>query len=71
MRRLFLKLMRFMLKTLPEDIKYIEAFVHAENINSRRIQSRLGLSDVGSKDGIIHMRGDYTIIREKYNTIRN
>ncbi len=67
MRGLFLKLMRFMLKTLPEDIKYIEAFVHAENTNSRRIQSRLGLAEVGSKDGIIHMCGDYTKIRKKYS----
>lgn len=66
MRGLLLKLMRFMLKTLPEDIKYIEAFVHVENVNSIHIQSRLGLAEVDSKDGIIHMRGDYTKIRSKY-----
>lgn len=67
MRGLFLKLMRFMMKTLPADIKYIEAFVHVENLNSRRIQSRLGLLEVGSQNGIIHMCGDYTKIWGKYS----
>ncbi len=67
MSGVFVKLMRFMMNTLPKDLKYIEAFAHVENVNSIRIQSRLGLSEIGCENGIIHMRGEYQAKNKHFN----
>ncbi|MBQ8837065.1 MAG: hypothetical protein IJ002_06125 [Clostridia bacterium] len=66
MSGVFVKLMHFMKNVLPKDLKYIEAFAHVENTNSIRIQSRIGLSEIGREDGIIHMRGKFSALNDRY-----
>lgn len=66
MSGVFVSLIRYMLKEIPEKLKYIEAFAHVENTKSIQLQHMIGLSEIHCENGIVHMRGEYNKFKYKY-----
>lgn len=56
------KLGCFLVSQLPEELRYVEAFVHKENSRSLALQKKLGMTVVGTAcdDTLYHLRGDIT-----------
>ncbi|MBQ2774543.1 MAG: hypothetical protein IJF40_01475 [Clostridia bacterium] len=60
---------RWLVKVLPKDIKYVEAYSNKKNHKSQAILEHLGLSKVGeNKNGnSFYYKGDYVILLNRYN----
>lgn len=65
---LFSEFYKWLLKQLPENIKYVEAFANKRNIRSQAILSHIGLLCVGeNKNGnSFYYKGDYVKLLDKY-----
>ena len=64
-RALYL-LCRYMMKILPENIEYIEAFAHNTNTVSLSLQEYLGMEIVENvNEGLLHLRGNAKAFKNK------
>lgn len=66
---LFTEFYRWLVRELPGDIVYVEAYANKKNFKSRAILGHLGLQQVGeNKNGSsFFFRGSYARLREKYS----
>lgn len=62
---LFLQLCRKLLADLPEEIRWVEAYAHRGNDRSRKLMGRLGMTELPEDSPFVHLRGDFSAIREK------
>ena len=59
-------LCRYMMEILPENIEYIESFVHKSNVNSISLQKWLGMEITEEiNDALLHLRGDFQAFKSK------
>lgn len=67
----FYELMCFLMKRIPEDTQWIEAYANKNNIRSQKIINRLGMTIVGeNKSGTSYFfRGPYQKILRRYQKI--
>ncbi len=65
---LFTELYRYLIKTIPAETQYTEAYANKENLKSQEILKHLGLEIIGeNKDGnSYHFRGKYRKLIERY-----
>jgi len=58
----------WLVKELPADLKYVEAYSHKRNVKSQAILEYLGLSKIGEnkQDTLLHYRGYYRLFLEKF-----
>ena len=56
---LFLRMCRKLLRDLPNEIQWVEAFAHRGNEHSRRLMERVGMNSLEEPDDLfLHLRGD-------------
>ena len=67
---LFGELYRFLVKIIPADTGFVEAYAHPKNEKSIAILSHLALSPVkeSGDENLLHFRGEYRKLTEKYGT---
>ena len=65
---IFEELYRYLVKILPADTLYVEAFAHKNNAKSIAVLTHLGLEIIGeNKNGIsYHFRGNYEKLTDRY-----
>lgn len=70
---LFSEFYKWLLKQLPNDILYVEAFANKKNLKSQAILTHLGLSCIGeNRNGnSYHYKGSYSELSDKYNSDKN
>ena len=58
----------WLMKKLPQDINYVEAYSNKNNYKSQKILEHLGLIPLGeNKNGnSFYYRGDYVVLLQKY-----
>ncbi len=58
--RVFYKMCRFLMQSLPSEIEIIEAYANKQNLNSQMIMRNLGMVRVDEKEDFpfIHLRGN-------------
>ena len=66
---LFTELYRYLIRILPPQTQYVEAYANKKNEKAQAILSRLGLKIAGeNKNGrSFRFRGDYACLRERYS----
>ena len=66
---LFTELYRYLIRILPPQTQYVEAYANKKNEKAQAILSRLGLKIAGeNKNGrSFRFRGDYACLRELYS----
>ena len=53
--------------TLPDSLRTVEAFAHKQNTKSRGILGHLGLSEIDTTpNGLLHFRGEYADLLVRY-----
>ena len=65
---IFGQLYHWLIKMIPHDILYVEAYANKKNIKSQAILKHLGLEVIGeNRNGnSFHFRGNYRTFTEKY-----
>ena len=66
---LFTELYRYLIRILPPQTQYVEAYANKKNEKAQAILSHLGLKIAGeNKNGrSFRFRGDYACLRERYS----
>lgn len=66
----FRKLYSYLVRIVPSDMLYAEAYVSKQNEKSQNVCKHLGLKIIGeNKNGLsYHLRGDYSEILKKYRS---
>ncbi len=67
---LFGELYRFLVNIIPADTRFVEAYANKSNEKSIGILNHLGLTLTGEGryEELLHFRGDYRKLTEKYGT---
>ena len=65
---LFSAFYKWLMKQLPQDVLYVEAYAHKQNHKSQMILEHLGLVRSGeNKNGnCFYYKGNYGALRDKY-----
>ena len=65
---LFTELYRYLMKTLPENTEYVEAYANKKNAKSIGILTHLGLAVIGENQNgnSYHFRGRYETLLHRY-----
>lgn len=63
---LFRKLYTWLMGELPDGITTVCAYSHKLNPRSQAILHHLGLSECGEQGDLLEYRGEYAVLREKY-----
>lgn len=65
---IFLLFYEWLVKRLPADISFVEAFVNAENFKSQKILEHMGLSKFEDiqNERFLHYKGNYAVLLNKY-----
>ena len=63
---LFRKLYTWLMGELPDGITTVRAYSHKLNQRSQAILHHLGLSECGEQGDLLEYRGEYAVLREKY-----
>lgn len=66
---LFTELYRYLIRILPPQTQYVEAYANKKNEKAQAILSRLGLKIAGENKNrrSFLFRGDYACLRERYS----
>ena len=62
---LFANLCRCLKDTLPEEIRYVEAYADERNVNSRKLMEKLGMNLLEEEGQFVHLRGDFDRISQR------
>ena len=63
---LFRKFYTWLIDELPEEITTVRAYSHKLNPRSQAILRHLGLSECGEHRDLIEYRGEYAVLRGRY-----
>ena len=51
---------------LPEDIETVEAYAHKDNLYSRKLMTKLGMTQLDEEGPFVHLRGSAKLLRRYF-----
>ncbi len=63
---LFREFYTWLIGKLPEGIATVRAYSHKDNLKSQGILRHLGLSECGESGDLLEYRGEYAVLKEKF-----
>ena len=60
---LFYSLCKYLVAALPADLETIEAFALKQNLNSRNLMQKLGMTQIDEDENFVHLRGSVQSIK--------